>query len=335
RLANDPTMHVYHYAPYEPTALKRLAGRYATRENEIDRLLRGGVLVDLYQVVRQGIRVSQESYSIRKLEPLYMAGREGAITDAGSSVVAYESWLETGDPALLRDIEDYNRQDCESTWLLRNWLEDRRGEAEGDFGKELPRPEPRSSEPDAAQVETESETQALVARLLADVPEAPTDLSVAKAATQLLAHLLDWHRREARPQWWAYYARLAMTDDELLEDSDAIADLAYEGIVGEVAKSHLHRYRFPPEQDHKIGVGDTALDPRTEKSCGTVVFIDSAAGVLDLKRGKTSSVSHPKAVVPRAPLETGVLRRSLFAIGAWVADHGIEGDGPYRAVRDL
>ena len=40
------------YAPYEPAALKRLMGRYATREEEIDRMLRAGLFVDLYQVVR-------------------------------------------------------------------------------------------------------------------------------------------------------------------------------------------------------------------------------------------------------------------------------------------
>ncbi|HEV7604959.1 MAG TPA: TM0106 family RecB-like putative nuclease, partial [Candidatus Limnocylindrales bacterium] len=63
RLEQDPTMHVYHYAPYEPTALKRLMGRYGTREAEVDRLMREGVLVDLLRVVRQSLRASVESYS--------------------------------------------------------------------------------------------------------------------------------------------------------------------------------------------------------------------------------------------------------------------------------
>ena len=49
-------MHVYHYAAYEPTALKRLMGEHATREDEVDELLRGEVFVDLYRVVRQGLR---------------------------------------------------------------------------------------------------------------------------------------------------------------------------------------------------------------------------------------------------------------------------------------
>ena len=44
----DPGMHVYHFGHYEPSALKRLMGRYATREEEIDELLRAGRFVDLY-----------------------------------------------------------------------------------------------------------------------------------------------------------------------------------------------------------------------------------------------------------------------------------------------
>ena len=66
RLRADPNLHVYHYAPYEPTTVKRLAGRYGTREKDVDRLLRGGIFVDLYRAVRQGLRASVESYSIKK-----------------------------------------------------------------------------------------------------------------------------------------------------------------------------------------------------------------------------------------------------------------------------
>ncbi|MEA2565224.1 MAG: hypothetical protein QOD49_401, partial [Actinomycetota bacterium] len=125
RLDRDPSLHVYHYAAYELNALRRLASQHATREDEVDRLLRGGVLVDLYRVVRQGVRVSAESYGLKSLEPLFMPRREGAITDGGSSIVEYERWLENRDPAILDAIAEYNAADCESTWRLRGWLEER------------------------------------------------------------------------------------------------------------------------------------------------------------------------------------------------------------------
>jgi len=53
---SDPGTHLYHYAPYEPSAFKRLSCRYAMREQDVDRLLRGGRFVDLYHVVRQSLR---------------------------------------------------------------------------------------------------------------------------------------------------------------------------------------------------------------------------------------------------------------------------------------
>ena len=127
RHGRDPGMHVYHYGGYETGALKRLMQRHATREDEVDRLLRGGRLRrPLHHVVRQGIRASVESYSIKKIEKFYMPEREGRITDAGFSVVAYERWMETRRPAILDEIAAYNRDDCVSTWMLRDWLEARR-----------------------------------------------------------------------------------------------------------------------------------------------------------------------------------------------------------------
>ena len=92
-LDRHPDMHIYHYAAYEKTALRRLMSRHGTREEEVDRLLRNEVLVDLYRVVRQGIRLSTNSYSLKKVERLYMPARGESIADAAGSMVMYERWL--------------------------------------------------------------------------------------------------------------------------------------------------------------------------------------------------------------------------------------------------
>ncbi|MBA3779864.1 MAG: hypothetical protein H0X16_11325, partial [Chloroflexi bacterium] len=57
RLQRDPKLHIYHYASYERGRMGRLSTRHGTREEEVDRLLRGGVFVDLFRAVRQGVRV--------------------------------------------------------------------------------------------------------------------------------------------------------------------------------------------------------------------------------------------------------------------------------------
>ena len=77
RRLRDPGMHVYHYAPYEPTAMKRLMGKYATRADELDDMLRAEVFVDLYSVVRKGLRAGVDSYSIKRLEPFYRTRSRG------------------------------------------------------------------------------------------------------------------------------------------------------------------------------------------------------------------------------------------------------------------
>jgi predicted RecB family nuclease len=63
RWQKNPRMHIYHYAAYEVSAIRRLSTRNDTRQEEVDALLRGRVFVDLYQVVRRGLRIGEESYS--------------------------------------------------------------------------------------------------------------------------------------------------------------------------------------------------------------------------------------------------------------------------------
>lgn len=160
RFAN---MHVYHYAPYEVTALKRLMSKYGTREQEMDELLRAEVFVDLYRVVRHGVRVGTSSYSIKRLEPLYMPARDDEIGDGGSSIVAFERWLQTRNQQILDDILAYNTDDVVSNRMLRSWLEDRRSEAVL-LGLPAARPQATAD----ASKPTDPELAALIAQLNLD-----------------------------------------------------------------------------------------------------------------------------------------------------------------------
>jgi uncharacterized protein len=346
RLAKDPAIHIYHYAAYEPTAAGRLMGRHATREEEVDRLLRGDVFVDLFRAVRQGLRASVESYSIKKLEPLYGLEREVALRDAGSSIVEFERWLaesETGsgparspqtDP-ILRGIEGYNRDDCVSNWRLRDWLEERRTELATRIGEAMPRPSPR--EPEAA--EELSERLAHVAdvadRLSAGVPEDLARRSPEQHGRWLLAQLLSWHRREEKSFWWRFFHLMNdLTDEERIAESETIGRLRLVERVGEMDRSIVYRYSFP-EQEHAIEVGTDVRDPATGRSPGSVVAIDEVAGTLDLKRGPKTDGPHPTSLVPFAYVDPAPLRESLLRIGEWTAEHGIDGPGPYAAAAEL
>ncbi len=334
-----PAMHIYHYAAYEETAIKRMAGRHATCVDEVDELLRAGVLVDLYRAVKQGLRASVESYSIKKLEPLYEFKREVQLIDASLALNTFQTVLAFGpgeeDIAEIRQaIEGYNRDDCVSTLRLRDWLEERRRELEARTGAPLSRPGPKTGEPTEDLSAYLGRVREVETRLVADVPADENERTEEQQARWLLAQLLEWHRREDKSAWWEYFRLCELTDQELQEDKSALGGLVYEGVVDQVKKSLVHRYRFPL-QDHAIDRARNVHDPRTQDSAGTVVAIDKRALTIDITRGASSKVPHPTALIPHNIFKAKVLRESLLQLGSWVADNGISAPGPFKAARDL
>ena len=274
-----PQMHIYHYAPYETTALKRLVGRHGVREAQLDQLLRGERFIDLYAVVRQGLRISKSSYSIKKLEAFYwgqIRGHNPDVADAMSSVIAYEKWTVEPDDVTLPQIEAYNRDDVLSTLDLHRWLEQRRSELERLHGPQ-PRPADQPADPTQPPGEIELAEIALAGRLNI-------------AGESLLAGLVQFHRREARPAYWEMFRLQDLDDDELVDDSAALGGLTQPTTVGAVARSKLYRYEFAP-QDTKLQVGDSAYDVDDHKATGTVHELDAEQGFIVLKRQATAVAS--------------------------------------------
>ncbi len=334
-----PDMHVYHYAPYEPTAVKHLAGRHGVCAEEVDQLLRAGIFVDLYRVVRQGLRASVESYSIKRLETIYGFTRSVLLRDATTALQSFEAVLALGasDKAaqgLLETIEGYNRDDCFSTLRLREWLEECRRELETKRGAALPRPALGSGEPSPELGERLAEVGAIADRLVADLSPDESTWTDEQRARWLLAQMLEWHRREEKSAWWEYFRLCELSDEELQEDRSALGGLTYLGEAGRVKRSLIHRYLFPP-QEHAIDRALEVRDPKTQKGAGTVVSINDRKGTIDIKRGVSSEVPHPSALIPFDIVDSKVKRESLLRLGAWVAEHGTMGPGQFQAARDL
>jgi len=128
RLKRHPSAHIYHYANYEKAALKRLAKRHRIFEAEVEDLLRAGVFVDLYDIVRKALVLSQESYSIKKLENYYSFDRVSDVKEAMGSMEYYDAYLNALDEdpieaeKLKRQVLAYNQDDCASTLALVKWL---------------------------------------------------------------------------------------------------------------------------------------------------------------------------------------------------------------------
>lgn len=331
RLARRPNLHIYHYAAYEPTKLKELMQRHGTREEEVDDLLRRQVFVDLFRVVRQTMRTSHDGYSLKQVRTFFMKGAgEGAVTGGGQSILEFARWLDTKDGAILEAIERYNEEDCHSTLQLREWLLDRKREAEQQFQKGIPwRPQPaEAATPIKKPVDVHANVRGRLLRKLSG--EADAD------SADLLSNLLGYHSREAKPAWWAYYDRLQASSEELLQNTEAIARLSpVESRPPRKDKqSAIHALSFP-EQEYKLAVGHDVTDPRTGKSAGVIVTLDGPAGILELKRGP-SLVEEPlpTAIISGKPLPTDTQAGAVARYMEDVAANGLHGSG-FRSISAL
>ncbi|WP_445164028.1 TM0106 family RecB-like putative nuclease [Mycobacterium sp. Dal123C01] len=220
RRKRRPNMHIYHYAPYEKTALLRLAGRYGVGEDQVDELLRSGTLVDLYPLVRKSIRVGAESFSLKALEPLYMGTqlRSGDVTTATDSITSYAKYCELGDAGrvgeaetVLKEIEDYNHYDCRSTQELRNWLLVRAWEAGVT-------PVGAQPVPGGDTVDDHDELAATLSAFAGDA--AVGDRTPEQIGVALVGAARGYHRREDKPFWWAHFDRLNFPVDEWADNTD-------------------------------------------------------------------------------------------------------------------
>ena len=244
-----PDMHVYHYAPYERTALSRLMGEHGTREDEIDDLLRGEVLVDLFRVTRQALRASLPRYSIKNVEELYGFERHAEIGGGGESVNAFETWLESGDDSLLDGIRDYNEEDCVSLLELHRWLLERRP---ADLPWRLP-PEQRRAERGgrgaAGRARAACGTSCSRARPKGTrAGFSPTSSSTTAARRSRSGGSTSTTRRSTRRSSSRTATRSAGSSST--------------GEPVPVKQSLEYTFTFPP-QEHKIG--GPAVDPATER----------------------------------------------------------------------
>jgi uncharacterized protein len=248
RWEQDKRMHIYHYASYEVTAIRKISNRYNTRTEKVDQLLRQHVLVDLYKIVKNGLLVGEPSYSLKNIEHLYREKRETEVASGGESIVFYENWRESGGVEKwcedengykawlsaekfdwdnwpeLKQIREYNIDDCESTLDLVKWL---RVQAK-DHNIEFSNIQSETEEPEQTdqQVKFSQDKKALQdrQRTLLDKFEGTASLQSDPKA-QLLSDLVEYFVREGKAKAWEYYDRLEKSHVELFEDDNVIVDV--------------------------------------------------------------------------------------------------------------
>lgn len=325
RLRVRPKAHIYHYGSYEPSALKRLAMYHGTREGAVDDLLRQFKLVDLYKVVTEAVQIGEGGYSLKNVETYYLeAKRAGEVVTAGESVVMYERWLRLGDDTILDEIQTYNEADCRSTWQCRDWLLRNRPQETAWFT--APASTQEDHERAAKRVEAEDQIAAAVAALLA-CPEHE------RPWRELLSYLLEFHRREAKPAWWAQFARAEMTEEQLIDDAECIGALRSDGHPpAKDKKSEVFGFTFPP-QDFKMRIGDKPLRVGSREPAGEIVALDEDSGRIHLKLGPSRTrLGQATSLIPESPMYDKVLREALYRYAQSIIDGQ---EARYAALTDI
>lgn len=295
RWLQDPSMHIYHYASYEITACRKLMGRFGVCEMEVDQLLRNEVFVDLYKIVKESLTLGESRYSIKNVEKIYRAKRATDVASGGDSVVVYEKWrseyraanpgLEPprsawSDSADLSGIREYNKDDCDSTHELVGWLREQQAKMGISYvgrGHVVAAPE---SEELSSLIELRD-------NLLTKARSEENDVPGSGRISEMLAWLLEFHRRESKPIFWRLFDRRATSPEELFDDLDCIVDCCRTELApykhGNRDRSFTYQYRFDPTQECKGQRCNYFIHGSLENSKVEVVSVDTTSGIICLK----------------------------------------------------
>lgn len=340
RLSQFADLHIYHFGSYEPSAIKRLVLRYATREQEVDRLLRGVVFVDLNKIFKEAILAGVEQYSLKDLEQFCGYRRNVQLPDARTALHTIQHLLQLGLATSVTDktrevVAVYNEDDCRSTKQLRDWLEGIR-QSLIDGGQAIARPASADGAPSDKGAAQYKRVRELFEALTRDVPVDPKARNQQQAALWLLAYSLDWHRRENKVKWWEFFHLADADEDDLYLERTAIAGMIYAGRLPKTnlkEKAPTDQYEFLP-QECSIREGD-ALYTQDGNDFGEVISIDSLAGTVVVKKRMKVDALHPTCVFTHADFPTKEQSESILRLAESILKNGIDHLGEFRAARDL
>ena len=334
-----PNLYIYHFAPYEPTAIKRLARVHALCETEVDLLLRAERFIDLHSVFKEAVLASVETYSLKELEKFTKYARKVVLHDASVARKSVEIALELHDikslsPEAIQIVEGYNEDDCLATEALHSWLENLRGSLLKS-GKEFVRPELKTGEASENVQDIDTRSRALFKALTENLPEDRSTWDEEHKAKWLLAHQIEYFRREDKSAWWEFFRVHELEHEDLLDERKAITGLEFVAVLPKEGKerNQTHRYKYPP-QEISIDEGDELIEVKGEK-IGSVRAISPEHYTIDIKKTTNTVDVHPHAVHVSERVDPGALATSLMDLASAIDEFGLGHSWPYRASKDL
>ena len=339
RWTRFPKMYIYHFAPYEPSAIKRLARVHAAFEKEVDDLLRAERFIDLHAVFKESLLASVESYSLKELEKFTQYTRKVVLHDASVARKSVEVALELNDfkslsKETIQIVEDYNEDDCLATEALHQWLENLRAELIKS-GKEFQRPELKTGEASENVQQLDTRSQALFKALTEKLPEDRSTWDEMHKAKWLLAHQIEYFRREDKSAWWEFFRVHELEHEDLLDERKAITGLQFVAVLPKQGRERniTHRYKYPP-QELSIDEGDEVIAVKGEK-VGSVRGISLENYTIDIKKTANTENVHPHAVHVSERVDPGSLATSLMDLATAIDEYGLEHSWPHHASKDL
>lgn len=330
-----PNMYIYHFAPYEPTAIKRLARVHASYEKEVDDLLRAERFIDLHAAFKEALLASVESYSLKALELFTKYTRKVELIDAGRARKKVEVALELNDPSLLtpeliKTTEDYNEDDCRATHALHEWLEEIRNKMGG-----FVRPEQKSGDATDEVQQQDAWSAAIFNSLISSLPEHRTAWTEEHKVKWLLAHQIDYFRREDKSAWWEFFRVHELEPDELITERKGLTGLRFIGELPKTGRERnvTHRYRYP-SQEHSFDEGDELWEVKGEK-IGSVKAISIENYTIDIKKTATAANLHPVSIHISDRISPGNLATSIMELAKDVDENGLSHTMSNRAAKDL
>jgi predicted RecB family nuclease len=340
RLTSFPDLHIYHFGNYEPGAIKRLMLRYATREEEVDRLLRGEMFIDLHSITKQSVRASVERYSLKEMEKFCNYRRRVPLPEANQARHFVEHQLEmvpspTLSEKVSRIVEGYNEDDCRATERLRDWLERLRSDLVAGR-QDVSRPAPRDMSASEELSAQQRRVAALFDALTQGLPSEPKERTPAEAGLWLLAHALDWHGREEKVKWWEFFRMKDLSEEDLYDEKSAVAGLTLRQRMPKGSpreRAPIDQYEYP-SQECAVRQGDT-LYTLNEQKFGEVVAANPTARTIDVKKPMKLDGFHATSAFAHSHYSTKEQSESILRLADWIVTNSIEGPGDYQAARDL
>jgi uncharacterized protein len=338
RLRKYPDLHIYHFAPYEPSAIKRLTLRHTLHETDLDWLLRAERFIDLHAVAKEGLRASVERYSLKDLERFTPFRRKVELTVASSARRSVEFALELNDQDSLTDyvlgiVQDYNEDDCVATHALHQWLETLRMESIAE-GNDVPRPELKTGEATDPVAALDERTRSIFEGLTKELPEDRVFWTAHDQAKWLLANQIDYFRREKKSAWWEFFRLHEMDYDGLLNERKGIAGLRFTREVkprGGI-KSAVHEYSFPSQE---VGLSvDDCVHEAMGPLIGTIYAISHETCIVSIKKTGKSKDIHPVCIHEKDDVSPEPLATAICDVAHSILDDGME-TMPFRASKDL